>query len=162
MKKYLIILLIISSCTKENSYKLPIYGRKIISEKIINGKKIIDTLDHTISNFSFINQDGKTVNNLTFNNSIYVADFFFTSCPTICPLMKSEMMRVYRKYINEEKIKLLSHTINPEFDTVERLKEFAKKFNVDSNKWHFVTGDINEIYEMLNYYKIPAEIDSQN
>ena len=126
MKKYLIIFLIISSCTKENSYKLPIYGRKIISEKIINGKKIIDTLDHTISNFSFINQDGKTVNNLTFNNSIYVADFFFTSCPAICPLMKNEMMRVYRKYINEEKIKLLSHTINPEFDTVERLKEFAK------------------------------------
>ena len=128
MKKYLIIFLIISSCTKENSYKLPIYGRKVISEKIINGKTIIDTLDHTISNFSFINQNGKTVNNLTFNNSIYVADFFFTSCPTICPLMKSEMMRVYRKYINEEKIKLLSHTINPEFDTVERLKEFAKKF----------------------------------
>lgn len=161
MKKYLIIFLIISSCTKENSYKLPIYGRKVISEKIINGEKIIDTLDHTISNFSFINQDGKTVNNLTFNNSIYVADFFFTSCPTICPLMKSEMMRVYRKYINEEKIKLLSHTINPEFDTVERLKEFAKKFNVDSNKWHFVTGDINEIYEIgFKSYMVTAAKDS--
>jgi protein SCO1/2 len=161
MKKYLIVLLIISSCTKENNYKLPIYGRKVISEKIINGEKIIDTLDHTISNFSFINQDGKTVNNLTFNNSIYVADFFFTSCPTICPLMKSEMMRVYRKYINEEKIKLLSHTINPEFDTVERLKEFAKKFNVDSNKWHFVTGDINEIYEIgFKSYMVTAAKDS--
>jgi len=161
MKKYLIIFLIISSCTKENSYKLPIYGRKVISEKIINGKTIIDTLDHTISNFSFINQNGKTVNNLTFNNSIYVADFFFTSCPTICPLMKSEMMRVYRKYINEEKIKLLSHTINPEFDTVERLKEFAKKFNVDSNKWHFVTGDINKIYEIgFNSYMVTAAKDS--
>ena len=73
MKKYLIVLLIISSCTNENSYKLPIYGRKVISEKIINGEKIIDTLNHTISNFSFINQDGKTVNNLTFNNSIYLS-----------------------------------------------------------------------------------------
>jgi len=161
MKKYLIVLLIISSCTKENSYKLPIYGRKVISEKIINGEKIIDTLDHTISNFSFINQDGKTVNNLTFNNSIYIADFFFTSCPAICPLMKSEMMRVYRKYINEEKIKLLSHTINPEFDTVERLKKFAKKFDVDSNKWHFVTGDIDKIYEIgFKSYMVTAAKDS--
>jgi len=71
------------------------------------------------------------------------------------------MMRVYRKYINEEKIKLLSHTINPEFDTVEKLKKFAKKFDVDSNKWHFVTGDIDEIYEIgFKSYMVTAAKDS--
>ena len=148
MKNLLILLIITFSCEQSKISNLPIYGRKVITETIIDEEIKIDTSDHTISNFSFINQNGEIVNNSTFNNSIYIADFFFTSCPTICPLMKSEMMRVYKKYENEENVKFLSHTIDPNYDNVERLKEYSKKFNIDSNKWHFVTGDIDEIYEI--------------
>ena len=161
MKNLLILLIITFSCEQSKISNLPIYGRKVITETIIDEEIKIDTSDHTISNFSFINQNGKIVNNSTFNNSIYIADFFFTSCPTICPLMKSEMMRVYKKYENEENVKFLSHTINPNYDNVERLKEYSKKFNINSNKWHFVTGDINEIYEIgFKSYMVISSEDS--
>ena len=161
MKNLLILLIITFSCEQSKISNLPIYGRKVITETIIDEEIKIDTSDHTISNFSFINQNGKIVNNSTFNNSIYIADFFFTSCPTICPLMKSEMMRVYKKYENEENVKFLSHTIDPNYDNVKRLKEYSKKFNIDSNKWHFVTGDIDEIYEIgFKSYMVIASEDS--
>jgi|TARA_B110000438_G_scaffold302790_2_gene361719 protein SCO1 len=161
MKNFLTLLIITFSCEQSKINNLPIYGRKVITETIIDEKIKIDTSDHTISNFSFINQNGEVVNNSTFNNSIYIADFFFTSCPTICPLMKSEMMRVYKKYENEENVKFLSHTINPNYDNVERLKEYSKKFNINSNKWHFVTGDINEIYEIgFKSYMVISSEDS--
>ena len=161
MKNFLILLIVTISCEQSKINNLPIYGRKVITETIINEEIKIDTTDHTISNFSFVNQNGEIINNSTFNNSIYIADFFFTSCPTICPLMKSEMMRVYKKYENEESVKFLSHTINPNYDNVERLKEYSKKFNIDSNKWHFVTGDIDEIYEIgLKSYMVIAAEDS--
>mgnify|MGYP006086573107 CR=1 FL=1 len=161
MKKFLILLIITFSCEKSNKNNLPIYGRKVITKTVIDKEIKIDTSDHTISNFSFINQNGEIINNSTFNNSIYIADFFFTSCPTICPLMKSEMMRVYKKYKNEENVKFLSHTINPNYDDVKRLKDYSKKFDIDSNKWHFVTGDIDEIYEIgLKSYMVIASADS--
>ena len=99
LKNYILLILILSitSCTNEIK-KLPVYGRKEITEKVINGQVYIDTLDHTVKNFSFYNQDSVEVTNETFNNSIYVADFFFTTCPTICPIMKNNLLLVYNEF----------------------------------------------------------------
>ena len=133
------------SCSIEKR-ELPIYGRSEIKERNDNGIISFDTLNHTIKAFKFYNQDSVLVDNNTFNNSIYVADFFFTTCPTICPIMKNNLIKVYNRFLNNERVKYLSHTINPDYDNVLTLKKFSDRLEVNSKIWHFVTGDIDDIY----------------
>ena len=142
--------------------KLPIYGRKEIKEIKINGETLFDTIEHTISNFSFINQEGNIVNNQTFKGSIYVADFFFTSCPTICPIMKTNLLDVYQYFEGNDEVKFLSHTINPIYDNVERLKSYSKKLDVNSNIWHFVTGNIENIYDLAKKSYMVSALEDSN
>jgi protein SCO1/2 len=127
---------------------LPILGRNSLVERIENGKVNYDTVPHTIRDFAFVNQDSDTVSNSTFDGKVYVADFFFTSCPTICPVMKKQMLRVYEEYKDNPKVGILSHTIDPEYDTVALLKNYAERLGVTSNTWHFVTGDKETIYKL--------------
>jgi protein SCO1 len=141
MKYYLLFifsLLLFSCATKEKP--LPIFG-----ERNVEGK---DTVYHTIAHFEFINQDSATITNNTFKDKIYVADFFFTSCRTICPIMKTQMLRVYDTIQNNSDVLILSHTIDPEYDTVALLHDFAERLGVDSKKWHFVTGVKDSIYKI--------------
>jgi len=114
----------------------------------------MDTIYHAIKNFKFVDQDSSFITNETFENGIYVADFFFTSCPSICPIMKSQLLRVYAAFEDSSKVKILSHTIDPEYDNVEVLHDFASRLEVNSDKWHFVTGDKPIIYDMAqtSYY----------
>ncbi|MEP2024010.1 MAG: SCO family protein [Reichenbachiella sp.] len=128
--------------------ELPIMGRKKIVEKEVEGKIVMDTLDHMIADFAFYDQDSTLITNATFKNQIYISDFFFTSCPTICPKMKKQMLRVYDKFKNTSQVALLSHTIDPTFDNVQVLNEYAEALGVESSKWHFVTGDEDEIYKL--------------
>jgi protein SCO1/2 len=121
---------------------LPIFGEKNYEAK--NGKT--DTTYHTIANFSFINQDGKTVTQDDFNGCVYVTDFFFTTCHSICPIMSSQMERVAEKFKGNSEVKILSHTVDPEIDSVEQLKSYAIKHNADSKNWMFVTGEKKELY----------------
>ncbi len=137
--------------------KLPYLGEPTITSHEENGKLIPDTLFPTIPAFSFTNQDGKTVTNQTYDGSIYIADFFFTTCPTICPKMKSELLRVYNAFKNDPRVKILSHTIDPEYDKVEVLHEYAGRLQVSSEKWNFVTGDKDSIYTIAEYYLCSAE-----
>ena len=130
--------LLVSCITKEKP--LPIFG-----ERNVEGK---DTVYHTIAHFEFVNQDSATITNDTFKDKIYVADFFFTSCRTICPIMKTQMLRVYDTIQNKSDVLILSHTIDPEYDTVALLHDFAKRLGVDSKKWHFVTGVKDSIYKI--------------
>ena len=156
MKIYIFLILILSvvSCTKETK-KLPVYGRKEVTEKVINDHVIIDTINHTVKNFSFYNQDSIEVTGDTFNNSIYVADFFFTTCPTICPVMKTNLLIVYNKFSENKNVKYLSHTINPEHDNIKTLNKYAQSLNVNSETWHFVTGEVEDIYKIAkNSYKL--------
>ena len=135
---WIAFLILISACDyKQSKIELPILGRKHYEKRIENGKTFYDTLDHTIADFNFVNQDSVWVNNETFDGKIYVADFFFTSCPTICPAMKKQMLRVYKKYELNEQVAILSHTIDPKYDSVAVLKEFADALGVSANKWHF-------------------------
>jgi len=137
-----VLLFAVVACesNKEEEKALPYLGRHDYQEN--------DTIYHTIGDFKFVDQDSNWVSQNTFEGNIYVADFFFTSCPTICPIMKTQMLRVYDSTQNMEDVKLLSHTIDPEHDTVAVLKEFADRLGVESEKWHFVTGQKEDIYEI--------------
>lgn len=136
----LALCLLISSCTGKKEARLPIFG-----EREVVGA---DTVYHKIANFRFVDQDSAEVTNETFRNKIYVADFFFTSCRTICPIMKTQMLRVYEAMENDPDVLILSHTIDPEYDTVALLHDFADRLGVKSNKWHFVTGVKDSIYNI--------------
>lgn len=147
----IIVISFLSACnpfSKESNKEsaLPILGRNSLVERIENGIVSYDTVPHTIRDFSFINQDSDTVTNSTFDGKVYVADFFFTSCPTICPIMKKQMLRVYEKYKDNPRVGILSHSIDPEYDTVALLKDYAERLGVSSKTWHFVTGDKETIY----------------
>ena len=151
------------SCTPKKEFELPVLGRKNIVEKDINGTKTYDTLDHTIAPFSFVNQEGEEVNNQYVKGKIYVADFFFTSCPTICPRMKKQMTRVYEKYDGDSLFTILSHTIDPEYDTIQVLKEYSEAIGVGTPTWHFLTGDREEIYNLgeTSYMIVAGEDENE-
>ncbi|MEQ8878609.1 MAG: SCO family protein [Cyclobacteriaceae bacterium] len=144
-----IFILSFIGCSQVNTTnELPILGNKKFVEKEVNGEVVKDTIYHTIRDFAFVDQDSNLVTNETFSDQVYIADFFFTSCPTICPLMKQQMLRVYEAYENEPEVAILSHTIDPKHDTVAVLKDFAEKLGVKSEKWHFVTGNKDSIYDI--------------
>ncbi|WP_299556186.1 SCO family protein [Seonamhaeicola sp.] len=103
---------------------------------------------HKIPEFAFTNQNGETVTNQTFEGKIYIADFFFTSCPGICPKLTKNMGKIQETYKNDDGVMLLSHTVMPWRDSVPLLKEYAERNHVDANKWHLVTGDKDKLYTM--------------
>lgn len=114
-----------------------------------------------IPTFQLVNQNGQIVDNQTFKDKIYVADFFFTSCPTICPKVKAQMKRIYDRFAQEPRLALLSHTIDPKRDSVGRLKTYSEKLGVmDSNRWQFVTGNKDTIYNLARYYNSIAVEDA--
>jgi protein SCO1/2 len=136
----LIVVCVMASCIKKKEEKLPIFGERELAGK--------DTVYHKIGDFKFVDQDSAEITPRTFDGKIYVADFFFTSCRTICPIMKTQMLRVYDSIENDPEVLLLSHTIDPEYDTVGRLHDFAARLGVKSSKWHFVTGNKDSIYNI--------------
>lgn len=148
------------ACKKEQK-KLPILGKKDLQKKQVNGKQVTDTVYHKIPEFRFVNQDSTIVTPATFRDKIYVADFFFTTCPTICPKMKKQMKRVYEEYKGNEEVAFLSHSIDPNHDSVEVLKNYARDLGVgNTQQWHFVTGKRTEIYQIAkDHYMVPAHQD---
>ncbi len=131
-------LFLLSCSTKEE--KLPIFGQREVVGT--------DTVYHSIAPFSFVDQDSSIINNDTFQDKIYVADFFFTTCRTICPIMKTQMLRVYEATREMPDVLILSHTIDPDYDTVALLHDFADRLGVESKRWHFVTGVKDSIYKI--------------
>ena len=129
----------LSACQSKDE-KLPIFG-----ERTANGT---DTLFHTIAPFRFVDQDSAVITNESFAGKIYVADFFFTTCRTICPIMKTQLVRVYAATRDMPDVLILSHTIDPEYDTVALLHDFARRLGVESKRWHFVTGSKDSIYKI--------------
>lgn len=103
---------------------------------------------HTIADFSLTNQNGKTITQQDYKDKIYVADFFFTTCQTICPIMTGNMRKIQEKVENDDEIMLLSHTVTPEVDTVAQLKKYALEKGVNDAKWNLVTGDEKQIYNL--------------
>lgn len=139
--------------------KLPILGERDWVKKTVDGKEIVDTIYNKIPPFAFVNQYGDTVTEKAVENKIYITDFFFTTCPTICPVMKRQMAKVYQAYKGNPDVMILSHSIDPEHDTPEVLNKFAKDLGVDGTQWQFLTGDKQRIYEIgqKNYMSTAKE-----
>ena len=141
--------------------KLPILGQREAVTTVVDGKSVTDSTYQTIPDFAFVSQYGDTVTAKTLDNKIYVADFFFTSCPTICPKMKVQLKRVYEKYTGNTNVMMLSHSIDPIHDSVPVLKEFADNLGITGRQWLFVTGDREKIYDIAQgSYMVTAQADS--
>lgn len=137
----------ISSC--QDSKKLPILGpREAISVKNEDGSMGVDTVYQTIPAFRFLNQDSVYITNDQFKDKIYIADFFFTSCTTICPTMHRNMKTIFEKYKDNPDVMYLSHTIDFKYDKPSVLKKYAQKLGVDGNKWQFVYGSKDSVYKL--------------
>ncbi|WP_236978386.1 SCO family protein [Membranihabitans maritimus] len=141
----ILLLSLVFGCQDANDKALPIMGIPTITE---SG----DTIQHSIPDYTFIDQDSNQVTPATFSGKAYVADFFFTSCPSICPIMTKEMKRIYDSFDEDDRLMFLSHSIDTRHDSVPVLKEYANKLNIDHNRWRFVTGEKSEIYDIANAY----------
>ena len=127
---------------------LKIYNPADVNPELVDSTMQYISKYHTIADFSFTNQNGKIITQKDYEDKIYVADFFFTTCGSICPKMTTNLEDVQKAFANNPKVMLLSHTVFPETDSVSVLKQYAIKHNVDGNKWNLVTGDKKEIYTM--------------
>ncbi|CAM4058307.1 SCO family protein [Flavobacterium weaverense] len=125
---------------------LPIFNPSDVNPELVDTTVQYKSKYHTIADFSFVNQNGKTITQKDYEGKIYVADFFFTTCPTICPKMTANLSEIQTAFANNPKVKLLSHTVFPETDSVPVLKAYAIEHKVDDSKWNLVTGDKKEIY----------------
>jgi protein SCO1 len=130
------------------SKTLPIYNPTDVNPELVDSTVQYVSKYHTISDFSFTNQNGKTITQKDYEGKIYVADFFFTTCGSICPKMTTNLVDVQKAIQNNPKVMLLSHTVFPETDSVPALKAYAEKYGVIDAKWNLVTGDKKDIYTM--------------
>ncbi|MFT4031025.1 MAG: SCO family protein [Siphonobacter sp.] len=159
---YYLLVLLCFACKTETT-RLPILGpRNGIATQVINGKSVTDTVYHQIPDFAFASQYGDTVTAKNYEGKIYIADFFFTTCPTICPKMTGEMRKLYEKYKDDPKVMFVSFSIDPKRDSVGRLKEFATDLGVYGQKqWYFLTGDRKAIFDLGQQgYFVTAKEDS--
>ncbi|QDO93293.1 SCO family protein [Formosa sediminum] len=127
---------------------LPIYQPAQIDQELVDSTLFDVRKYHKIADFSLINQNGDTITQDDYKDKIYVADFFFTTCQTICPIMTDHMVKIQKETINDDDIKLLSHSVTPQIDTVAQLKRYALRKGVNDAKWNLVTGDKKQIYDL--------------
>lgn len=125
---------------------LPIYSPRDINPELVDSTVQHIGNDHKIADFAFTNQNGKIITQKDYENTIYVADFFFTTCPTICPKMTNNMVWLQNELKNNPEVKLLSFSVTPDIDTPEVLKKYAIEKGVDDSLWNLVTGDKKDIY----------------
>ncbi|WP_298898572.1 SCO family protein [uncultured Psychroserpens sp.] len=154
-KFFFIVLLLVSGIIISIIYSilkvekpLPIYQPNRVDASLVDSTIQHKKKYHTIADFKLINQNGDTITQDTYKDKIYVADFFFTTCQTICPVMTDQMSRIQSEIINDDEVLLLSHSVTPEIDSVAQLKRYAVEKGVNDNKWNLVTGDRKQIYDL--------------
>lgn len=141
--------------------KLPVYNPSQLNPKLVDESLAGVSQGHKIGNFQLINQEGNKVTDQDFKGKIYVADFFFTTCESICPKMSGQMQRVNKEFNEDEQIKLISHTVYPEIDSVPQLKKYAMEYGANAGKWELVTGSKKHIYELArkSYFAVTTDGD---
>lgn len=142
-----IIISIIYSILKPEP-ELPVFQPNMVNSELVDTSVREIRKYHTIADFQLVNQNGNTITEEDYKNKIYVADFFFTTCQTICPIMTDHMLKIQEKIMDDPEVMLLSHTVIPEADSVPQLKKYAVEKGVDAEKWNLVTGDKEEIYDL--------------
>lgn len=141
-------------CNEVDNNELPYLGIPIVTKQG-------DTLPYKISEFEIIDQDGNNFSNDNVDDKVYIADFFFTSCPSICPKVKKEMLRIYEAFEEDPQVLLLSHTIDPKRDTPERLKTYSQNLEVNNDKWIFLTGSKDTMMDLAHAYMVSAMEDPE-
>ncbi|WBU90958.1 SCO family protein [Cellulophaga omnivescoria] len=164
-----IVLLIISAVIITLFYnalkpevKLPIYQPADFNTELVDSTLLHKKKYHTVANFKLTNQNGETITQDNYANKIYVADFFFTTCQTICPTMTKNMAKIQEVIKDDEDVMLLSHSVTPEIDSVAQLKKYAVNKGVIDSKWNLVTGDRKEIYDLARKSYMAAKTDLNN
>lgn len=154
-KKFAIVFVVISVIiialiyNTLNVYQpLPIYQPTMVSTELVDSTIQYQKKYHKIADFSLINQNGKIITQNYYKNKIYIADFFFTTCQTICPIMTDHMVQIQKEILDDDDVMLLSHSVTPEIDTIAQLKRYALKKGVIDTKWNLVTGDKKQIYQL--------------
>lgn len=142
---------------------LPIYNPSMVNPEMVDSTVQHIAKYHTIADFSFVNQNGKTITQKDYEGKIYVADFFFTTCPTICPIMKDNMVILQNAIKDMDDVKLLSHTVMPHIDSVPVLKAYAVEKGVMDDKWNLVTGDVKDIFFIArkSYLAVKTETEGE-
>ena len=140
--------------------KLPIYQPNMVSFQLVDSTVQHVKRFHKIKDFSLVNQNGEKVTNEDYRDKIYIADFFFTTCQGICPIMKENMIILQDEYKDDDQVYLLSHTVTPEIDTKEVLKKYSLEKGVIDSKWNLVTGDKKQIYNLARKsYLVAGDIE---
>jgi protein SCO1/2 len=139
---------------------LPVYSPSMVNPEMVDSTVQYISKYHTIADFKFTNQNGKIITQKDYENKVYVADFFFTTCGSICPKMTTNLVTVQKAFINNPKVKLLSFSVMPDVDEVAVLKKYAIKNGVDDTKWNLVTGDKKEIYSLARKSYLAVKLGS--
>jgi protein SCO1/2 len=147
----IIVLSVLNACNNKQQ-KLPVLGNRQPVTKTVDGKTVVDTAYATIPDFKFVNQYGDTITQKNLDGKIYVADFFFTTCPSICPVMHRNMLNVYKEFKTDDNFRIISHTIDPKYDTVKVLKRYADKMGLSGNSWWLLHGDKGSTYAIAKSY----------
>lgn len=138
---------------------LPTYQPSMVNPELVDSTLHDTKKYHKIADFALTNQNGETITQKDYEGKIYIADFFFTTCLTICPIMTKNMAEVQRRIKNDTAVMLLSHTVTPEIDSVPQLKKYALEKGVDDSKWNLVTGDKKQIYELARKSYLAVKTD---
>lgn len=156
-----VILFLFFSTATHNAAIVPYFGPREAVTKTVDGKQVTDTIYHTVPSFKFIDQDGDSVSDKNYNGKYYVAEFFFTSCKSICPKMAATLAVVQEKFATNDEVRILSHTVNPVNDSVPVLKAYSQLVHANTKFWTFVTGDKKSIYDIaIHGYLLPAGEDA--
>jgi protein SCO1/2 len=143
---------------------LPIINPIDVQEEMVDPEMLRIGQGHTIGDFSFQNQDNETITQKEVKGKIYVAEYFFTTCKSICPIMNSQMQRVQNEFKGNSNVKILSFTVDPETDTVAQMKRYANSHNAVKGQWHFLTGKQEDLYSLARksfFVLKPAEVTNQ-
>ncbi|WP_073177086.1 SCO family protein [Flagellimonas flava] len=141
------ILMVVSIFPNQKA-ELPVFGPKDFHPDLVDSETQQVASHHTVSDFNLTNQNGELITQSTYDNKIYVTDFFFTRCPSICPIMSNNMGKLQKEFINNDDVMFLSMSVTPEMDSVPILKEYARKNGVLDSKWNVTTGDKKHIYDL--------------
>ena len=149
------------SCNQDLKKQLPIYNPSDFNPKYVDRSVRDITQNHTVKDFNLINQNGNVITSKDYENKIYVVDFFFTRCPSICPIMTDNMKLVQDEYIDDNNIMLLSLSVTPNIDNIEVLKNYATEKGVNDLKWNITTGSKKHIYELArkSYFAVVDQGD---
>lgn len=147
--RYLLILLVVFACgCKDKTETLPFYNTADFTAEWIAPGDPAYLKIHTVDNFKLYSQLGHVINQDSLKGHVYVANFFFSTCPTICPVMMSNLQNVQQEFLDNNEVKLASFSVMPWRDTVKRLFEYAREHHINANKWYLLTGNQNQIYQL--------------